>query len=224
MKDICFELSVGVYWAIMPAKPFYITTTLPYVNAEPHIGFAMEIIRADIIARYKRLLGYDVFFNTGTDEHGQKIYQQTLEKGVAPQVYVDEYAEKFHALIIPLGISEVNFIRTTDPAHVAAARAFWKLVNKNGYIYKKVYKIKYCAGCELEKTESELENGRCPIHPNREIELRDEENYYFKFSAFEEKLLQLYAANPDFVLPHSRLGEIRAFVSRGLEDFSISRA
>src|SRR3989339_986840 len=162
-------------------KPFYITTTLPYVNSDPHIGFAMEIIRADIVARAKRLQGFEVFFNTGTDEHGQKLWGDAQKEGIPVGDYVDEYAEKFRGLIDLLQISpDVHFIRTTDEHHQKSAQEFWKLCDKNGYIYKKSYQIKYCVGCELEKTDSELVDGKCPIHPNNEIELRDEENYFFK--------------------------------------------
>lgn len=204
-------------------QKFYITTTLPYVNSEPHVGFAMEIIRADVIARYKRSLGFDVFFNTGTDEHGAKIHENAVKEGVEVQKYVDGYAKKFHELTSTLNINDVNFIRTTDEKHVLAAKEMWKRCNDNGYIYKKAYQTKYCVGCELNKTDSELENGKCPIHPNREIELIDEENYFFKFSEFQKPLLAFYKANPDFVIPDFRFNEIKAFVERGLEDFSISR-
>ena len=206
------------------SKKFYITTTLPYVNSEPHIGFAMEIVRADIIARYKKLQGFDVFFNTGTDEHGQKIFQKAQELGTTPQTYVDGVSEKFRALIPLLGISpDITFTRTTDEHHLKAAQEFWKVCDANGYIYKKNYVTKYCVGCELEKSDSELVDGKCPLHPNLEIELRDEENYFFKFSAFSERLLDLYEKNPHFVIPDTRLNEIRSFVERGLSDFSISR-
>ncbi len=210
-------------------KPFYITTTLPYVNSDPHIGFGMEIIRADIIARYKKLLGHEVFFNTGTDEHGIKIFRKAEENAKTPQEYVDEYAAKFKNLLPALGIGQgensvpVHFIRTTDERHIQAAQAFWLLCEKAGDIYKKTYKIKYCVGCELEKTESELVEGHCPIHPSLKLEIIDEENYFFRFSKYQQPLLDLYKKVPDFVIPESRLGEIRAFVERGLEDFSISR-
>ncbi|MEI6843253.1 MAG: methionine--tRNA ligase [bacterium] len=205
-------------------KKFYITTTLPYVNADPHIGFAMEIIRADVIARVKKLQGFEVFFNTGTDEHGQKLFTEAHNAGKDTKEFVDEYAKRFKGLISLLQISpDVHFIRTTDESHEKSAQEFWKLCDNNGYIYKKTYKIKYCVGCELEKTDSELVDGKCPLHPNREIELIDEENYFFKFSAFQEKLLKLYSDRPDFVIPDFRQNEIRAFVERGLEDFSISR-
>ncbi len=205
-------------------KLFYITTTLPYVNSIPHIGHALEFIRADSIARFKKHEGFDVFFNTGTDEHGLKIYQKAEEAGVEPQVYVDQAAAKFKEILPMLGISQdVNFVRTTDEHHIKAAQEFWRVVKKNGYIYKKNYSVKYCVGCELEKTESELVDGKCPMHPLQNIELISEENYFFKFSAFDKQLLALYEKTTPFVIPESRQKEIRSFVERGLEDFSISR-
>ncbi len=205
-------------------KPFYITTTLPYVNADPHLGHALEFIRADAIARAKKLQGFDVFFNTGTDEHGQKIYEAAQKEGKSVQAYVDFYANHFRDLAKTLGLSEnIHFIRTTDEKHIRAAQEFWKRCDDNGYIYKKNYQAKYCVGCELEKTDSELVDGKCPIHPNKDIELIDEENYFFKFSEFGNKLLKLYESRPDFVVPDFRFNEIKAFVSRGLQDFSISR-
>lgn len=204
-------------------KKFYITTTLPYVNAKPHIGFALEIVQADVVARFKKSEGYDVFFNTGTDEHGQKIYQKALEESKDPQKYVDEYAAKFDILKEKLNLTYNNFIRTTDPHHKKAAQEIWNLCLKNGFIEKGIYKTKYCVGCELEKQESELENGVCPIHPNLKIEEIEEENYFFKFSKFGEKLLKLYKDYPDFVVPKHRLTEVENFVKGGLQDFSISR-
>lgn len=210
----------------MPNKKpenFYITTTLPYVNADPHIGFALEIIQADAIARFQRLLGKDVVFNTGTDEHGLKIYRKALEAGKEPKEYCDEYAARFSMLNEALNLSYTNFIRTTDEHHVAAAQELWKRCAESGDIYKKEYRVKYCVGCELEKTDSELLNGECPLHPGQKLELIAEENYFFKFSRFKEPLLFLYQEHKDFVVPGSRLNEIRSFVERGLEDFSISR-
>lgn len=204
-------------------KKFYITTTLPYVNDQPHIGHAMEFIRADVIARYKRLMGYEVFFNTGTDEHGSKLYEGANKEGVTPQEYVDKYSARFRDFLKLANISNDAFIRTTDEKHILAAQEIWKRCLDNGYIYKKNYQSKYCVGCELNKTDSELVDGKCPIHPNRDIELIDEENYFFKFSAFEEPLKKFYDANSDFVIPSFRFNEIRSFVERGLEDFSISR-
>ena len=205
-------------------KSFYITSTLPYVNSEPHIGFAMEIIRADSIARYKKLAGYDVFFNTGTDEHGQKLFDGAKKEGKDVKEYVDGYAANYKTLQPFLGLSsDIHFIRTTDVQHEKAAQAFWTRCFERGFIYKKNYQMKYCVGCELEKQDSDLENGKCPLHPTYEIELIDEENYFFKFSAFQDTLLAFYDAHPHFVVPDFRFNEIRTFVSRGLQDFSISR-
>jgi methionyl-tRNA synthetase len=200
-----------------------LTTTLPYVNADPHIGFATEIVRADVFARAHRLLGDEVFFNTGTDEHGVKIYRKACDEGRDPQAYADEYAEHFGALKNALNLSYNAFIRTTDLKHIRAAKAFWKRCKENGDIYKKQYSVKYCAGCELEKTDSELVDGKCPLHPNTELELIEEENYFFRFSKYQTPLLALYQERPDFVVPAFRLEEIRLFVERGLQDFSISR-
>lgn len=208
----------------MENKKFYITTTLPYVNSDPHVGFAMEIIRADSIARYKILQGYEVFFNTGTDEHGQKLLNDAQKAGKDVFDYVSEYAQKFRDLVPLLGISEnVHFIRTTDTHHEKAAQELWKRVKDAGYIYKKAYQSKYCVGCELEKTDSELVDGKCPIHPNKEIENIDEENYFFAFSKCAPLLENFYQENPKFVIPDFRFNEAKAFLSRGLEDFSISR-
>jgi methionyl-tRNA synthetase len=204
-------------------RKFYITTTLPYVNADPHIGFALEIIQADVIARYFRKQGCEVFFNTGTDEHGLKIFQGAEKQKISPQEYCDIYAGKNKELKKALNLSYNNFIRTTDKNHIKSTQEFWKLCEKNGDIYKKNYKIKYCVGCELEKTESELVGGKCPIHPNREIEAIEEENYFFRYSKYQNQLLDFYEKNPEFVLPKSRFSEIKEFTKKGLEDFSISR-
>ncbi|HEV2339734.1 MAG TPA: methionine--tRNA ligase [Patescibacteria group bacterium] len=204
-------------------KTFYNTTTTPYVNADPHIGFALEIIQADVIARYHRLLGETVVFNTGTDEHGQKIYEKALEAHMSPKTYSDMYAEKFKALKNALSLSYTNFVRTTDAHHIAAAQEFWNRCKAHGDIYKKFYKIKYCVGCELEKTDSELVNGTCVLHPNLELQIYEEENYFFRFSKYQQPLLDFYASNPDFVVPQSKFNEIISFVTSGLEDFSISR-
>ncbi len=202
---------------------YYITTTLPYVNADPHIGFALEIVQADILARWRRLKGDEVVFNTGTDEHGQKIWKNATEAGMEPKAYCDMYAAKFHGLKDALNLTYTHFIRTTDANHIAAAQEFWKRCDASGDIYKKQYQVKYCVGCELEKTDSELADGRCPIHPKLEIEMRDEENYFFRWSKYGEKLLAHYQAHPDFVMPDHRLHEITKFVEGGLQDFSISR-
>ena len=202
---------------------FYITTTLPYVNAEPHAGFAMEIIEADVLARFNRNLGKEVFFNTGTDEHGLKLYRKAGELKMDVQAYVDQQAENFKQLKDILDLSYDNFIRTTDQHHIAAAQEFWKRCEAAGDIYTKIYKVKYCVGCELEKTDSELVDGKCPLHPGVNLEVIEEENHFFRFSKYQQALLDLYEKNPEFVLPKNRLKEIKNFVAGGLEDFSISR-
>ncbi|MFA6476508.1 MAG: methionine--tRNA ligase [Candidatus Paceibacterota bacterium] len=207
------------------SKPFYLTTTIPYINAPLHMGHALEFIRADAIARYKKLAGFDVYFNTGTDEHGKKNHDKAVEKGMTPQEFVDQAFKVFEEQLKMFGISEdVHITRTTDAHHKLAAQEFWKRVNDNGYLYKKSYQAKYCVGCESEKTDSELdEKGECPLHPGRPIELIDEENYFFKFSEFQDQLLKLYEKNPELVIPEFRLNEIKNFVKNGLQDFSISR-
>lgn len=202
---------------------YYITTTTPYVNADPHIGFGLEIVAADVLARFHRLLGKEVAFNTGTDEHGQKIYQNALTANQEPQAYVDHFAAQFAKLQKLFNLSYTHFIRTTDAKHIKAAQTMWQLCLENGDIYKDHYQVKYCVGCELEKQDGELEKGRCPIHPNREIEIRDEENYFFRFSKYQQPLLDFYQRQPEFVKPASKMKEIVAFVEAGLKDFSISR-
>ena len=208
----------------MKTKSFYITTTLPYVNAPLHMGHALELIRADAIARYKKLSGYDVYFNTGTDEHGIKIYGKAQEKGVEIQNFVDEAFETFKNQLKMFGITEeAHFIRTTDKHHIESAQYFWKLVAQNGFIYNKNYEAKYCIGCESEKTDSELENDECKEHPGVKVSIINEENYFFKYSAFQEKLLKFYEERGDFVIPDFRFNEMKIFVANGLQDFSISR-
>src|SRR6185503_3299152 len=204
------------------AKPFYITTTLPYVNADPHIGFAFELVEADIIARWQRLQKRDVFFTTGTDEHGQKIFQKAQEQGQDVKAYVDYFAEHFKMLDKGLNLSNDAFIRTTDPSHVKAAQELWKRCAQAGDIYKKKYKGLYCVGDEAFLKESDLVNGRCPNHPNMEPIEIEEENYFFKLSAYQEQLLT-YLSNESVALPNWRREEAISFVSQGLEDFSISR-
>ncbi len=204
-------------------KKFYITTTLPYVNADPHIGFAWEAIQADVLSRYYKLQGYDVVYNYGTDEHGVKVFNKAKEEHKDPKTYCDESVVKYQDLKKLLNLSTTNFIRTTDKHHIKAAKEFWTRCYKNGDIYKKNYETKYCIGCELEKTDTELENGKCPIHPNTEIEIRNEENYFFRFSKYQKGLLALYKERPGYVIPDNRLKEIKLFVASGLQDFSISR-
>lgn len=187
------------------------------------MGHALEFIRADAIARYKELVGYEVFFNSGTDEHGSKIYKKAQEESKDVKKFVDENVEKFYESVKIFGLKDgVHFIRTTDQKHIKAAQEFWKRVDKNGYIYKKNYQTKYCIGCESEKTESELVDGKCPDH-GTVPEIIDEENYFFKYSAFTKPLLEFYEKNPNFIIPDFRYNEMKAFLERGLEDISISR-
>jgi len=204
------------------AKPLYLTTTLPYVNADPHIGFALEIVHADVIARYKRLMGSDVFFTTGTDEHGQKIFQKAQEEGRDVQAYVDYFAEHFKLLKGGLGLSNDAFIRTTDPKHIEAAQELWKRCERAGDIYKKKYKGLYCVGDEMFLKDSDLVDGKCPNHPNMTPVEIEEENYFFKLSAYQDKLVR-YLSDSKVIIPSWRREEALNFVSQGLEDFSISR-
>ncbi len=208
-------------------KPFYLTTTIPYVNAAPHIGFALEIVQADAIARYKRLMGHDVFFNFGTDEHGQKIYQKAQENGKTPQQYVDEYAAKFSDLKKLLNLTYDAFIRTTDAHHVGAAQEMWRRcgasVGPDGPdIYKKTYRGLYCVGDEAFIKESDLVDGKCPNHPNMTPIEIEEENYFFRLSRYQEYVLA-YLNDPTVIIPEWRRLEAIKFVEAGLEDFSISR-
>jgi len=200
----------------------YVTTTLPYVNADPHIGFALEILQADALARAWRLAGDDVFFNTGADEHGQKILQAAQKAGDEPQTYVDRYAAEFSKLRDALSLTFDSFIRTTDSKHFAAAQEMWRRCEAAGDIYKKSYTGLYCVGCEAFKTEKEIADGKCPLHPNLVLETVTEENYFFRFSKYQDPLLE-YLSRADCVIPDWRREEAANFVKGGLEDFSISR-
>lgn len=206
----------------MEKKSFYLTTTLPYVNASPHVGFALEIVQADILARYWRSLGKDVFFTTGTDEHGQKIYQKAKETGTDVQAYVDRYAAEFGKLRDALDLSYDVFIRTTDEKHIRAAQELWKRCAAAGDIYKKSYKGLYCVGDEAYVKEGDLVNGRCPNHPNQDPIEIEEENYFFRLSKYQDRLLE-YLSSGDVIVPAWRREEAISFVQQGLEDFSISR-
>ncbi len=203
-------------------KPFYLTTTLPYVNAEPHIGFAFEIVHADIVSRTKRLLGRDVFFTTGTDEHGQKIFQKAQEEGKEVQTYVDHFAASFGRLKDGLDLSYDAFIRTTSPAHISAAQELWRRCAEKGDIYKKKYSGLYCVGDEAFLKETDLVNGECPNHPGAKPVEIEEENYFFKLSNYQDKLLS-YLSNETVIVPSWRREEAIRFIEQGLEDFSISR-
>ncbi len=200
----------------------YLTTTLPYVNGDPHIGFALEIVQADTLVRTWRRRGDEVFFSTGTDEHGQKIFEAAEKNGQSVQEYVDHYAAEFRKLKDALNLSNDTFIRTTDENHKAAAQEMWRRCDAAGDIYKKTYTGLYCVGCEAFKTERELENGHCVLHPNLELKELSETNYFFKFSKYQDALLE-YLSNPTVIHPDWRRDEAITFVQQGLEDFSISR-
>jgi len=204
-------------------RTFYLTTTLPYVNSDPHIGNALEFVQADVIARFARLSGDQVFFNMGTDEHGQKIFQAAEKSGQDVHAYVDHYSNEFKKLIEALALSPDAFIRTTDSHHYRAAEEMWRRCAAAGDIYKKTYTGMYCIGCEAYKTEKELdENGKCVVHPSLTPETISEENYFFRFSKYQEKLLE-YLNRPDVIIPEWRRVEGVNFLKAGLEDFSISR-
>ncbi|MSU44571.1 methionine--tRNA ligase [Candidatus Nomurabacteria bacterium] len=203
-------------------KSFYITTTIPYINADPHIGFALELVQADAIARYQRLIGKDVFFSTGTDEYGQKILEASEREGKNIIEYVDYYAQKFLELKNTLNLSYNNFIRTTSKEHVRACQEFWILCDKKGDIYKKIYRGFYCVGCERFITEKDLIEGLCSLHPTLKPEMVEEENYFFRLSNYKKQLLE-YLSDEEVIFPEWRRKEAIDFVKDGMEDFSISR-
>ena len=203
-------------------KAKYITTTLPYVNADPHIGFASEVLVGDALARYWRLMGHEVFFNTGTDEHGQKIAEKADESEKSRQEYVDHYANEFKKLGEALNLSYDNFVRTTDEGHKKAAQAIWQRCLDKGDIYKKKYKGLYCVGDEMFLRDSDLVEGKCPNHPNMEPQMVEEENYFFALSKYQDYLKE-YLSKPGVIEPEWRRQEALKFVEGGLEDFSISR-
>jgi methionyl-tRNA synthetase len=202
-------------------KSFYITTTIPYVNAEPHIGFALEIIQADTMARAKRLQEVEVFFSTGSDEHGQKIFEAAQKAGQDTGEYVDHYAATFEKLKEALNLSNDNFIRTTDEDHKRAAQEMWKRCKDKGDIYEKEFEGLYCVGCERFLTERDIVEGKCSIHQT-EPQLLKEKNWFFRLSKYEKQILG-YLENPEAIIPSWRREEAIAFVKEGLEDFSISR-
>ncbi|MBP6881633.1 MAG: methionine--tRNA ligase [Candidatus Pacebacteria bacterium] len=204
-----------------PKTPKYITTTLPYVNASPHMGHALEFVQADTLARYWRLSGEEVFFNVGVDEHGQKIARKADEQGIDRQAYVDKYAREFNKLKETLDLSYDSFIRTTSAGHKVATQEMWRRCDAAGDIYKKKYKGLYCVGCEAFKTESDLVDGKCPDHL-KEPEEVEEENYFFKLSNYQEYLTE-HLSREGSVVPDFRRQEALNFVQSGLEDLSISR-
>ncbi len=207
--------------------PKYITTTLPYVNASPHMGHALEFVQADTLARYWRLNGDEVFFNMGADEHGQKIARIADAEGVDRQAYVDKFSKEIQQLKEALNLSCDNFIRTTDEKHKVAAKEMWQRcaanLNENGEsdIYKKKYKGLYCVGCEAFKIDSDLVEGKCPDHKIEPEEI-EEENYFFRLSRYQG-YLEDFLSKEGSVLPDWRRQEALSFVQKGLEDLSISR-
>ncbi|HEY3758538.1 MAG TPA: methionine--tRNA ligase [Solirubrobacteraceae bacterium] len=206
---------------------FYVTTPIFYVNAAPHLGHAYTTIGADILARHMRQRGEDVFFLTGTDEHGEPVALAAEREGITPQALADRNAERFKAMMPALGASNDFFIRTSDPQHIAKVQEILTRVNDNGYVYKDLYEGWYCPRCADFKTDSEIgPDNTCPIH---EIPLvfEQEENYFFALSKFQEPLEALYAEGserPDFVLPTHHFNEARAFIAQGLQDVSLTRA
>lgn len=201
----------------------YITTTLPYVNSDPHAGFAVEVVQADTLARSWRAQGEEVFFNTGTDEHGQKIWETAEKSGKHVQDYVDHYAAEFRKLNEVLDLDNPTFIRTTDEHHIKAAQEMWRRCDAAGDIYKKQYEGLYCIGCELYKAEKDLSpDGHCLIHTNLKAQSVSEENYFFRFSKYQDALIE-YLKRSEVIIPEWRREEALAFVEGGLEDFSISR-
>jgi methionyl-tRNA synthetase len=202
---------------------FYITTPIYYINAEPHLGHAYTTMVADAIARSRRLMGQDVFFLTGTDEHGQKVERAAKKSGIETRAFADRIAAKYRELFGQLNISNDDFIRTTEPRHIRAAQAIWRRVRERGFLYKASYEGWYCTVDELFVPETQLAEGRrCPTCGNG-VEWLSEESYFFKLSAFQQPLLDLYSSHPEFITPEIRRNEMTAFVSAGLRDLSVSR-
>jgi methionyl-tRNA synthetase len=202
---------------------FYITTPIYYVNDVPHIGHAYTTTAADVAARFHRQLGDDVFFLTGTDEHGTKVEQAAAARGLTPKQHVDEVVAKFKEVAAKVGASNDFFIRTTDLEHERFVQDFVRRCYDAGDIYKSSYSGLYCAACEAYYTEENLVGGLCPDHGTVPVHM-DEENYFFRLSAFQDRLAAHYRGNPDFVRPKHRYNEALSFIEQGLEDISISRA
>jgi methionyl-tRNA synthetase len=204
-------------------KKFYITTSIAYTNASPHIGFALESIQADVLARYHRSQGVDVYFLTGTDEHGSKIAQAAEAKGKTAKEFVDEISGEFKDLKKVLNLSWDGFIRTSDKKqHWPAVHAIWNKLQEQGDIYKKTYEGLYCTGCEAFYTEKELEDGNCPIH-KKPAESVKEENYFFKLSKYSQEIEHRIKNNELRIVPESRKNEILSLLKEGLTDISVSR-
>ncbi|MBU1019017.1 MAG: methionine--tRNA ligase [Patescibacteria group bacterium] len=205
------------------SNKFYVTTAIAYVNAPPHIGFAMEILEADALARYHRMIGDEVWFLTGTDEHGSKIKRTAEEQGLSPQELSDKNAAKYEELTKVLNLSNDDFIRTTDKGrHYPGARKLWRELVAAGDIYKSKYEGHYCVGCEAFVTEKDLVDGKCPDH-QKEPELITEENYFFKLSKYSDQIAEKIESGELKVLPESRKNEMLSLCKDGLQDVSFSR-
>ena len=203
---------------------FYVTTPIYYVNAAPHLGHAYSTIGADVLARHQRQRGEDVFFLTGTDEHGEPVALAADREGVSPQELADRNAARFEALMPAIDVSNDFFIRTSDDRHASVVQEVLQRIYDNGYVYKAQYEGWYCPRCADFKSETEIEDGnRCPIH-HIELTREKEENWFFKLSAFQQQLEQLYTDRRDFVLPAHRFNEASSFIAGGLQDVSLSRA
>jgi methionyl-tRNA synthetase len=202
--------------------PSFVTTPIYYINARPHIGHAYTTMLADAVARSRRLLGDDVFFMTGTDEHGQKVERAAQKEGMKTDVFAEQTAAYFRQMTRDLDISNDDFIRTTEPRHHRAAQEIWRRVAANGDIYKGEYEGWYCTVDEVFVPETQLMDGKCPTCGGK-VERLKEESYYFRLSKYQQPLLDFYAAHPDFLQPAFRLNEVRTFVEAGLQDLSISR-
>jgi len=205
---------------------YFLTTAIDYANGDPHLGHAYEKLGADVIARYRRLRGDDVWFLIGMDEHGQKVEQTAAAEGVSPQELTDRLAARFQAMWDRLGITRDQFIRTTDPAHKAGVQELIERIFERNPedFYEREYEGLYCVGCESFKPDNEILDGRCAVHPTRTLELVKERNWFFRLSRYREFLLEHIAAHPGFVQPDSRRNEILALLRAGLEDVSASRA
>ena len=202
---------------------FYVTTPIYYVNGEPHLGHAYSTIAADVLARHHRQRGEDVFFLTGTDEHGEPVTQEAEKEGVDPRELGDRYAPRFKELAKKVNASNDFFIRTSDPRHKKRVQEVMQRVHDNGHVYKGAYEGWYCPRCADFKTESEVADGNtCPIH-KIELTREKEKNWFFRLSAFQEPLERLYEERPDFVQPDFRRNEALSFIKQGLQDVSLSR-
>jgi len=213
-------------------KAYYVTTPIYYVNDAPHIGHAYTTTAGDVLTRWHRQRGKDVWYLTGTDEHGQKVLQAADKQGVSPQEWTDRLVEsEWKPVLRTIDVANDDFIRTTEQRHTERVRDFWQTLYDNGEVYEGAYEGPYCVACEEFKLPGELLDGEgeyagqklCPIH-GRPVEMLSEKNYFFRLSAYTDKLLAFYEANPTFVQPESARNEVLSFVRSGLQDLSITRS